>query len=202
MDSSSCLLPRHTCPRRSGGSDAREEWHRAAGISRLSNIVHPRSYVRPRSSRRPQFQWCAISRNSEDFWSSHFPVQLTLYQSRLKEILRPRMDASLGIDYGTNSVRALIVDCSNGAELGGCVVDYPSGHHPSGHQGVLLDRANHRRARHGIWGASDHRAHRGVCRRITPPSGKIKRSATSSTGSTARCMTPRQSNHGVRISPR
>ena len=46
---------------------------------------------------------------------SHFPEQLTLYQSRLKEILRPRMDSSLGIDYGTNSVRALIVDCSNGA---------------------------------------------------------------------------------------
>ena len=31
---------------------------------------------------------------------SHFPEQLTLYQSRLKEILRPRMDSSLGIDYG------------------------------------------------------------------------------------------------------
>lgn len=90
---------------------------------------------------------------------SHFPEQLTLYQSRLKEILRPRMDSSLGIDYGTNSVRALIVDCSNGAELGSCVVDYPSGH-----QGVPLDRTNHHLARHAIWGASDHRAHRGVCR--------------------------------------
>jgi ribulose kinase len=48
------------------------------------------------------------------------------------------MYSSLGIDYGTNSVRAVIVDCSNGAELGRSVVDYPSGH-----QGVLLDR-NHR----------------------------------------------------------
>jgi ribulose kinase len=28
------------------------------------------------------------------------------------------MHSSLGIDYGTNSVRAVIVDCSNGAELG------------------------------------------------------------------------------------
>lgn len=70
-----------------------------------------------------------------------------------------RMDSSLGIDYGANSVRALIVDCSNGAELGSCVVDYPSGH-----QCVLPDRTNHHLARHGIWGASDHRAHRGVCR--------------------------------------
>ena len=49
---------------------------------------------------------------------------------------------SLGLDYGTNSVRALIVDCSNGAELGTAVVDYPSGH-----QGVLLDRHNHHLAR-------------------------------------------------------
>ncbi|HEY5706042.1 MAG TPA: ribulokinase [Terrimicrobiaceae bacterium] len=52
------------------------------------------------------------------------------------------MQSSLGIDYGTNSVRALIVDCSNGAELGSYVVDYPSGH-----QGVLLDRSNHHLAR-------------------------------------------------------
>ena len=52
------------------------------------------------------------------------------------------MHSSLGIDYGTNSVRAVIVDCSNGAELGSSVVDYPSGH-----QGVLLDRNNHHLAR-------------------------------------------------------
>ncbi|MFZ4680859.1 MAG: ribulokinase [Terrimicrobiaceae bacterium] len=52
------------------------------------------------------------------------------------------MFTSLGLDYGTNSVRALIVDCSNGAELGSAVVDYPSGH-----QGVLLDRHNHHLAR-------------------------------------------------------
>jgi len=49
---------------------------------------------------------------------------------------------SLGLDYGTNSVRALIVDCANGAELGTCVVDYPGGH-----QGVLLDRNDHHLAR-------------------------------------------------------
>jgi L-ribulokinase len=41
---------------------------------------------------------------------------------------------TLGIDFGTNSVRALIVRCSDGAEYGSGVVDYPSGA-----QGVLLD---------------------------------------------------------------
>src|ERR1700676_4753606 len=44
------------------------------------------------------------------------------------------MPVSLGIDYGTNSVRALLVDVSNGRELATCVVDYPSGQ-----QGILLD---------------------------------------------------------------
>ena len=41
---------------------------------------------------------------------------------------------TLGVDYGTNSVRALVVRCSDGAEYGSRVVDYPSGA-----QGVLLD---------------------------------------------------------------
>lgn len=41
---------------------------------------------------------------------------------------------TLGIDYGTNSVRALIVRCSDGEEVGVCVANYPSGK-----AGVLLD---------------------------------------------------------------
>jgi L-ribulokinase len=41
---------------------------------------------------------------------------------------------SLGVDFGTNSVRALVVRYSDGAEYGSRVVDYPSGA-----QGVLLD---------------------------------------------------------------
>jgi L-ribulokinase len=41
---------------------------------------------------------------------------------------------TLGVDFGTNSVRALVVRCSDGAEYGAGVVDYPSGA-----QGVLLD---------------------------------------------------------------
>ena len=49
---------------------------------------------------------------------------------------------TLGIDYGTNSVRALVVRCADGKELGSCVVNYPSGH-----QGVLLDPRDHHLAR-------------------------------------------------------
>ena len=41
---------------------------------------------------------------------------------------------TLGVDFGTNSVRALVVRCSDGAEYGSGVVNYPSGA-----QGVLLD---------------------------------------------------------------
>ncbi len=49
---------------------------------------------------------------------------------------------TLGIDYGTNSVRALIVRCSDGQEFGSAVFNYPSGH-----QGVLLDPKDHNLAR-------------------------------------------------------
>jgi len=41
---------------------------------------------------------------------------------------------TIGVDFGTNSVRALVVDCRDGRELGTSVFDYPSGD-----QGVLLD---------------------------------------------------------------
>jgi L-ribulokinase len=41
---------------------------------------------------------------------------------------------TIGIDYGTNSVRAVVVDCANGAPVGTSVFDYPSGE-----LGVLLD---------------------------------------------------------------
>ena len=49
---------------------------------------------------------------------------------------------TLGIDYGTNSVRALVVRCADGKELGTCVVNYPSGQ-----QGVLVDARDHHLAR-------------------------------------------------------
>jgi L-ribulokinase len=44
---------------------------------------------------------------------------------------------ALGVDFGTNSVRALVVRCSDGAEFGSRVIGYPSGA-----QGVLLDPKN------------------------------------------------------------
>src|ERR1700731_905008 len=52
------------------------------------------------------------------------------------------MAFTLGIDYGTNSVRAIVVDCLNGREIASCVVDYPSGEH-----GILLDPRDHNLAR-------------------------------------------------------
>jgi L-ribulokinase len=44
------------------------------------------------------------------------------------------MKYTIGIDYGTNSVRALVVGCDDGREVGTAVFDYPSGDH-----GILLD---------------------------------------------------------------
>jgi len=44
---------------------------------------------------------------------------------------------ALGIDYGTNSCRSLLIDLSTGAELGSAVFPYPSGE-----MGILLDPAN------------------------------------------------------------
>jgi L-ribulokinase len=41
---------------------------------------------------------------------------------------------SIGLDYGTNSVRAIVVDLADGAEIASHVHDYPSGD-----QGILLD---------------------------------------------------------------
>jgi L-ribulokinase len=46
----------------------------------------------------------------------------------------PRTGFTIGVDYGTNSVRAIVVDCADGRVLGTHVFDYPSGDH-----GVLLD---------------------------------------------------------------
>ncbi len=49
---------------------------------------------------------------------------------------------TLGIDYGTNSVRALVVRCHDGKEFGSTVFNYPSGS-----QGILLDPKDHHLAR-------------------------------------------------------
>jgi L-ribulokinase len=49
---------------------------------------------------------------------------------------------TIGLDYGTNSVRAVVVDCRDGKSIGSKVFDYPSGD-----QGVLLDRKDPHLAR-------------------------------------------------------
>jgi L-ribulokinase len=52
------------------------------------------------------------------------------------------MSYVLGLDYGTNNVRALIARCADGREIATAVFDYPSGV-----QGVLLDPRDHNLAR-------------------------------------------------------
>ena len=49
---------------------------------------------------------------------------------------------TLGVDYGTNSVRAVVVDCANGANIGTHVFNYPTGD-----QGVIIDSSDHNLAR-------------------------------------------------------
>ena len=49
---------------------------------------------------------------------------------------------TLGIDFGTNSVRALIVRCQDGREIGTATANYPSGQ-----EGILLDPRDHQLAR-------------------------------------------------------
>lgn len=49
---------------------------------------------------------------------------------------------TLGLDYGTNSVRAVVVSCEDGRTVGTHVFDYPSGEH-----GVIVDAADPHLAR-------------------------------------------------------
>jgi len=52
------------------------------------------------------------------------------------------MPYAIGLDYGTNSVRCLIVDTANGKELGTAVWDYQTGQ-----SGIILDKSDHNVAR-------------------------------------------------------
>ncbi len=49
---------------------------------------------------------------------------------------------TIGVDYGTNSVRSVVVDTRSGRELASHVFEYPSGH-----QGIILDPKDHNLAR-------------------------------------------------------
>ena len=52
------------------------------------------------------------------------------------------MSYTIGLDYGTNSVRSIVVRCRDGAEIGTAVFPYPSGD-----AGILLDPKDHNLAR-------------------------------------------------------
>lgn len=52
------------------------------------------------------------------------------------------MKCTIGLDYGTNSVRCVIVDTADGRELGTCVHEYETGE-----AGILLDPSDHNLAR-------------------------------------------------------
>ncbi|MEJ2705022.1 MAG: FGGY family carbohydrate kinase, partial [Sedimentisphaerales bacterium] len=52
------------------------------------------------------------------------------------------MAYTIGLDYGTNSVRCLIVDVTNGSELATAVWEYETGQ-----AGIILDSADHNLAR-------------------------------------------------------
>jgi L-ribulokinase len=52
------------------------------------------------------------------------------------------MKYAIGLDYGTNSVRCVVVDTADGRELGTCVYDYETGE-----AGIILDPGDHNLAR-------------------------------------------------------
>jgi L-ribulokinase len=52
------------------------------------------------------------------------------------------MKYTIGLDYGTNSVRCVVVDTSDGQELGTCIYEYETGQ-----EGIILDPADHNLAR-------------------------------------------------------
>ncbi len=52
------------------------------------------------------------------------------------------MAYTIGLDYGTNSVRCVIVDIANGREVGTAVYNYPTGQ-----AGIILDKNDHNLAR-------------------------------------------------------
>jgi L-ribulokinase len=52
------------------------------------------------------------------------------------------MKYTIGLDYGTNSVRCVIVDISDGSEVGSAIYEYPTGH-----AGIILDSSDHNLAR-------------------------------------------------------
>ena len=52
------------------------------------------------------------------------------------------MAYTIGLDFGTNSVRCLLVDAASGDELGTAIYEYETGQ-----EGIILDGADHNLAR-------------------------------------------------------
>jgi len=52
------------------------------------------------------------------------------------------MAFTIGVDFGTNSVRAIVASCRDGRQLGASIFSYPSGE-----EGIILDPSDHNLAR-------------------------------------------------------
>ena len=52
------------------------------------------------------------------------------------------MSYTIGLDYGTNSCRCVIVNAANGEEVGTAIYEYETGEH-----GIILDKRDHNVAR-------------------------------------------------------
>ena len=59
------------------------------------------------------------------------------------------MRYTIGLDYGTNSARALVVDCADGREIGTAVVGYPSGQQCYWMRPLIISRGKIRRITYG-----------------------------------------------------
>jgi len=94
---------------------------------------------------------------------------------------------TIGLDYGTNSVRCLVVDVSDGTELSCITHEYPSGEH-----GVLLDHNDDKLARQNP--ADYHQCTESVVRNALQESVKIDNSFNASRvigiGVDSTCSTP------------
>ena len=119
--------------RRAGGRARRGQQDQAEDRAAHTSILHAPSVSRAwlpgcgRNGKIPrQPGWQSAQRRSqrEERSGALGPRRIQLMKSAF----------TIGVDYGTNSVRAVVVDCADGRVLGTSVFDYPSGH-----QGVVLD---------------------------------------------------------------
>ena len=81
---------------------------------------------------------CVYAEGGPSLGESHWPLAATdpLATIRKGSVMAKKSEPAfaIGVDYGTNSVRALVVDIADGREVATHVYDYPSGE-----AGILLD---------------------------------------------------------------